>query len=370
MKAAGKTGISDGVSGKKVYLEALRLLAIIFILYQHQPAYNLFLVSSGPVWWFYAGLSVFTRMNVPMFFMISGALLLPKKEDLKTLFRKRILRHSLVILIFSLIYYILYCRREGLPGGSIGYAAWDFTARVFSNTVEGSEELWFLYAYLGFLLMLPFLRRIAESCTKKDFPYLAVLRLILCSLPPAINLLLRKLQLREFGFSEDFILPLVVFDTFFFTLFGFLLDQTEVSRFKRREWFSLILLLVFSILCPLLFTFLDRQMSGESTQNFIRQFDFVLAGSLFLLVKYLFSEVPAFRRKGLEKTVLFLGSLSFGVYLFDHLLKEVLWSSYYLNVEPYLPTILMSAGWILLSFTICGGAAWLLKKLPGIRSLL
>ena len=58
--------------GRTVYLEALRILAILFILFQHQPAYNLFLESKGAVWWLYAALAVFTRMNVPMFFMISG----------------------------------------------------------------------------------------------------------------------------------------------------------------------------------------------------------------------------------------------------------------------------------------------------------
>ena len=359
------------VQRKKVYLEALRILAILFILFQHQPACMLFIETQGPLWWLYASLSVFTRMNVPMFFMISGILLLGRQEDLKTLFRKRILRHTLVILIFSAIYYVLYRVKGGSSGMGLGRSVWEFICLAAANEVEGSRELWFLYAYLGFLFMLPFLRRIAAGAEKKDLWYLMALRFVLYSLLPTLNLLLQCAGMQQLSLSEDFILPFVMFDAFFFPLFGYLLDrQFIVSAFTKKQILLLLGVLLFSILNPVIFTYIQGQRFGEYTQNFIQKYDYLLAGALFLLFKFLFTEGAFSRREGIQKAVLFLGPLAFGIYLFDHLLKEVLWAPYYLKVEPLVPTLLMSAGWIVISFIICGAFTYFLKKIPGIRRLI
>ena len=356
---------------KKVYLEALRILAILFILYQHQPAYDLFLVSEGPLWWIYTALAVFTRMNVPVFFMISGILLLGREESFGTLLRKRVLRHVLVITIFSGIYFILFAARGGVSGMSAAGAVWTFLTQVFRNTVEGSKELWFLYAYLGFLLMLPFLRRIAASGDRKDLIYLLVLRFVLFSVLPSVNLFLQLSGLPTLQVSEDFTLPLVMLDAFFFPLYGFLLERTvRVEAFRGKQLLILFAVLLFAVLDPVLFTRYQGQRVGEYTQDFILKYNYLIAGALFLLVKYLFTRVRAFRKKGFQNVVVFLGPLTFGIYLFDHLLKELLWAPYYLNAERFLPTLLMSAGWILISFVLCGAFTFVLKKIPGIRKLI
>ena len=357
--------------GRTVYLEALRILAILFILFQHQPAYNLFLESKGAVWWLYAALAVFTRMNVPMFFMISGILLLGRQEDLKTLLKKRVLRHVLVILIFSAVYYVLYRVRGGSQGTGAGRSLWEFICLAAANKVEGSKELWFLYAYLGFLLMLPFLRKIAESSGKKELIYLTVFRFLLYSLCPVLNFILQLKGLPLLELSEDFMLPLVMLDAFFFPLYGFLLEKAfKPGALSGKQKWLLLAILLFAVIDPVIFTYLQGQRFGEYTQYFIQKYDYLLAGALFLLVRHLFTGTALSRKRGVQKTVLFLGPLTFGIYLFDHLLKEVLWGPYYLKVEPLVPTLLMSAGWILISFVLCGAFTFLLKKIPGIRRLI
>lgn len=65
---------------------------------------------------FYMSLSVITKINVPLLFMVSGALLLEKQEDILTVLRKRISRIGMVILLFSFGIYA-ECRVYALAQG-------------------------------------------------------------------------------------------------------------------------------------------------------------------------------------------------------------------------------------------------------------
>ena len=219
--------------------------------------------------------------------------------------------------------------------------------------------------------MLPFLRKIAESSGKKELIYLTVFRFLLYSLLPVLNFILQLKGLPLLELSEDFMLPLVMLDAFFFPLYGFLLEKAfKPGALSKKQKWLLLAVLLFAVIDPVIFTYLQGQRFGEYTQYFIQKYDYLLAGALFLLVRHLFTGTALSRKRGVQKTVLFLGPLTFGIYLFDHLLKEVLWGPYYLKVEPLVPTLLMSAGWILISFVLCGAFTFLLKKIPGIRRLI
>lgn len=85
---------------KRVYYEWMRLIACFFVIFNHLKGYVLFRNASGAKQLFYMSLSVITKINVPLFFMVSGALLLEKQEDIFTVLKKRVSRICLVILLF------------------------------------------------------------------------------------------------------------------------------------------------------------------------------------------------------------------------------------------------------------------------------
>ena len=89
-------------SGREIiYIEILRIIALYLVLFNHTGnyGYSLYMVSQESRYYpIYLFLSVITVCNVPIFFMISGALLLGKEESLRVLFRKRI-RKFLIVLI-------------------------------------------------------------------------------------------------------------------------------------------------------------------------------------------------------------------------------------------------------------------------------
>ena len=75
-------------TSKKVYFELIRIIAIGLVLFNHLSGYTLYQISSGPKQWVYMFFTMVTRINVPLFLMISGALLLRKDEEYPIVIKK------------------------------------------------------------------------------------------------------------------------------------------------------------------------------------------------------------------------------------------------------------------------------------------
>ena len=94
---------------KNIYLEAMRVIAIFFVIFNHTGSNGYTLFSQEPIgsgkFWIYLFISVFCKFSVPLFFAISGALMLEKQYDHKKLF-ERIMRIFIVLFVFSFAYYI------------------------------------------------------------------------------------------------------------------------------------------------------------------------------------------------------------------------------------------------------------------------
>jgi len=131
-------------------LEALRAMACVMVICIHVSnyycrGYGLGEVSNtsyiiSVVW------NSISRIAVPIFFMISGALLLEERIQLRKSF-KRVGRTMLTLLLWSGIYYV-----------------WNMIYRDRLYDVEMlleepvKKHLWFLYAIIGIYLILPFLQ--------------------------------------------------------------------------------------------------------------------------------------------------------------------------------------------------------------------
>ena len=66
---------------KEVYIEVLRIVAVFLVIFNHTDGYFLYYSNTeNPLtWWFSFLGSVLCRINVPLFVIISGALLLGKE---------------------------------------------------------------------------------------------------------------------------------------------------------------------------------------------------------------------------------------------------------------------------------------------------
>ena len=90
---------------RRVDLDVMRIIACFLVIFNHLPGYGLYGNADTEFKsWIYMFLTMITRINVPIFFMISGTLLLTdRQETYKTIITKRFLRILYVLLIFTAV---------------------------------------------------------------------------------------------------------------------------------------------------------------------------------------------------------------------------------------------------------------------------
>jgi surface polysaccharide O-acyltransferase-like enzyme len=100
------------------------------------------------------------RVCVPLFFMLSGYLLLPRSETLREFYSRRMLKILIPLVVWSLIYLSYYCI-------SLGHIC---TSSVIADLllVKGAYyHLWFLYPLISIYFVLPLLRLMIQPRTDK-----------------------------------------------------------------------------------------------------------------------------------------------------------------------------------------------------------
>ena len=210
----------------------MRVIACALVIFNHLPGYMLYSMTGGGKQFFYMCLTMITRINVPLFFMISGALLFRKDEDLITVFRKRILRIAGILILFELAIVAIQMYLSVTAGTGFEISVCSFLWGGLRNSLPGTEAYWYLYSYLGMLCVLPFLQRIAKGITKTEVISLVALHFITSSLIPMINICLAQRGMNtSIAINSNFSVPFAFEKAFFYTIIGYYLEyHVDMNR--------------------------------------------------------------------------------------------------------------------------------------------
>ena len=342
---------------RKSYLDVLRIFAAFLVVFNHTEGFHLFLsqAADGSVGsWLRVIISVFTTINIPIFFMVSGALLLGKDESYLELFRKRILRILIVLAVFSALIYIMR------DGGMI--FSMDFIRALLAGEITLSY--WFLFAYLGFLFSLPFLRKIGRNMTNKDFLFLVVLQFCLTSALPAYRYWCGAQDIQPVLILSDFQMPFSTMMILFYPLVGYHLSTDKfIKKFEAWHIACFLGVMAVSVGFASIITYHQGVHSGFS-QDYLSLFTNNCAIVVFLLARYVCecaSPSPLVR-----KVLSAVSGVTFGVYLLEPLLNFYLYYAYGSSVNRMLYSVL----WCFFSMFVCGAVTFLIKKIPVIGKLL
>ncbi|MDE6186209.1 MAG: acyltransferase [Lachnospiraceae bacterium] len=335
---------------KKLYLEVVRVIAVLLVIFNHTDGFVYYTVQGNIVTHLYSLiLAILCRMAVPLFFMVSGALLLGKEESLSELFRKRIARMLIVLAAVSVFYYLfdIIIGRIASPG------AGDFISRLLANEIR--DSFWFLYAYIGVLLLLPFFRKVVPFGNKKLVIYLIGLRVLTDLAVPLLNLGMGIAVSFDFGFVGDY---------YYYMLLGYYFDREEIEGLRKGKS---ILVLALLVVLSGMFTCGIKAFSGTYHAVALDFFIFLMAPVTFGMIK---SWLGGTTKSGkAEKWILAFGSCVFGIYLFDNFLRWQLLPVYLFLSEKTMG-IFANSVYVLLTFL--GGFiyTWILKRIPVIRRYL
>jgi surface polysaccharide O-acyltransferase-like enzyme len=161
---------------------------MVLMYHASTEPYNAQLLDSTQyfvLWWSQTIYQSFVILGVPLFVMLSGALLLqPSKtnEPIKVFLKKRLSRIGLAFLFWSVIYF-----------------AWNyfvnhqtFTANsVIQSFLSGGAyfQFWFIYLIMGLYLITPVLRIVVAHANRSLIRYLLMLWFIAASLIPLFHLI-------------------------------------------------------------------------------------------------------------------------------------------------------------------------------------
>lgn len=345
---------------RKIHMDILRIFAIVLVIYNHtnEKGYYLFSITENPVTYpFYMALSVLCAVAVPLFFMISGALLLGKEETLKTLFKKRIVRIALVILLFSFIQYVYKAVCVDWK-----FSLGDFFKRIISSPII--IPYWYLYAYLAYVIMLPFLRSIVKSLKAENYIYLFILYIVVSGLGPIFQFFL--------GIDNINLAVPMLETTIFFPLAGYYFENLLTDKYYCKKTIILgVVLGIVSVIVLCLLTWYRGLLIGEISEwgngLFITGLTVIPTFTIYMAIKWGCGLIN-FNVKA-EKILVTLSSLTFGIYLLEERFREGM-VNIDITLAPVIGWMPACFVWILFVFFCSGAVTFCLKKIPGIKRIL
>lgn len=286
-------------SGKILYLEMIRIIAIfsVILLHCNSPFFTDAHMFESKTWWLTNIVNAISRFGVPLFFMISGYLLLSSKtaDNIVAFYKKRFLKIVPPFLIWSFIY---YCNNYVMYHAPFTIS--DFL--ICMGTQNIVYHFWYLYTILFFYLLTPFIKKIINQCNEKQLYILLFIIILPTTICPVFNRLLQNWCLY---------FPMVIDGYWGFFLLGYLLGTYDLPKKYRQILYGI------AILCVLLAILgTDRTSSHDEIDIFYsggyQYHAFVISAAIFVFLKH---TVPAIKNKLLSNTITKLGNLSFGLYL-------------------------------------------------------
>ncbi len=343
------------INSREFFLDLLRIIACFFVIVNHTNS-DIFLSTTPQNLTWFVSLTYFfiSKIAVPIFFMISGYLLLSKIDSYKKCLQ-RIIRIVIALIGCGFIYAIYHTYYMN-PNPSFISAIKRF---LDVYIVLPSNALWYLYTYLGILFMLPFLQKMVSLMTKRDYYIFFTISGLFFSVLPILTHYNQQINV-----NANFQLPLfggyicMLFIGQYFSKFGIK---------KTRCGFCIAcVLFVAMVIFNVIATYFEYQKSSSSYLFFDnRTFFPILLQSV--CVFYLVSFVKAPEK--LAKIISYIGSCTFGIYLISDmnigLLKPIytMASSY---MHPFFAVIIFEICIFVVGLIVVA----LLKNIPFIKKVL
>lgn len=360
-----KKTVNAQKENKYIHLEIMRIIAIFFVIFNHTGLNGFFLFALEPVgsikFWIYLFFSVACKFSVPVFFAISGALLLGKKdESLGTIWKKRILKMVLLLITYSFINYIR----------AIAISSQPFNAKdLFTMIYNGSNDyLWYLYAYIGYLASLPFLRALVNNLETKYYYYMIAIALFFNGIIPVIE------QLCWAGkntLSINIKITWLITITVLYPCIGYFMQNK--FDIKKKTIMLLWILNIAGIVISCFMTYYKGQKIGffdeSESQMFHNSFVILNCMSIFTTIKYLCERIKF--PKLANKIILSVGACTFGIYLTHQLVLDLIPKELILVKMVCIGFNDLIAVFIvcfLVMFT-CYCITYILKKIPILKKL-
>jgi surface polysaccharide O-acyltransferase-like enzyme len=355
-------------------VDLIRTIAIILVILLHAsieatPNIDIMSPQGVQLWWASDIYNSLARSGVPLFVMLSGALLLqPIKvnESLKVFFKKRFNRIGLPMIFWGAAYFAwrYFVSSEALTSNSI-------IQGIFAGPYY---HFWYLYILIGLYLLTPLLRVIVTYAKWNIAKYLLVIWFVGTGIIPL------------FGLYQGISAQIAWFQETVFSLtglIGYFILGAYIAKMKIRPSISYLIFTV-SLIWTIMGTYIIIGTLGERYSQFFydaSSANVIITSVVFFLILTTFSHPktlpseaaePAIRVSHTTRIVQLISQNTLPIYLFHVMVLETLQKGYLgfkisvTTINPFIEIPAITA----IALLICLAVIVPLKRIPYVEKVL
>ena len=337
------------------YLDILRVIACLLVILIHTPIrqydtyYNTPSIAS-------AVYTVLVAVNCNLFFMITGALLLPVTRGGRAFVKRRLWVVLPPLAVWTVVYLLEHA-----------FLLHNFTPRLLTSILFHPVEglLWYVYVLVVIYVTLPLVSRCIDAIGKRGVEVVLVLWVLSSFIPYQHGIFMEASQWSHnmFGAFANY---------YGYVLLGYYLHHYGLPVFTRVHGWKWALLLALGIVAMPLLEFMVQGRFGitwqqhlDTVTNDISVNNIAMATLIFVVVQHFAPE--RYDRKAHPAVATWCPVVSrctFGIYLSQMIiLRQVVWplTQSWFGTAPIVVDCLVSG---LLAFLVCLLLTLLLRMLP------
>lgn len=326
------------------YLDFIKVLAMFMVVFNH--THNIISSQNMIVFIIHYFLFYFSKCAVPLFFMISGALLIGRNDSYKKIV-KRIIRVVIPMILIFLIWVLL-------------------NKKFYFDSSFFPYWLWYLMALIAVYLFLPFINKMIKNLENKDYKIFFFIFLIIPSIFYTIDIIYDICIQKQSIFNNELINNLITMPIAYFML-GYYLNNKIITK-KMKNCGIILLLVVLSIETLIAVMLKRNNMMFFFLDNYKSVFVSLMSPTLFIIVKYYFKNYT--KKNEFSMLVSNLANNSFLIYLFHVIVIKLL------LLTPFFKELVkfnsLEAAFVIVVITICllDIMFTILKHIPILKNVL
>jgi len=283
------------------WINNLRLIALyaVIILHCTSPLLMQYGKASASDWWTADLFNAAVRFAVPVFVMVTGALLLHREYEIGDFLKRRLTRVVAPFLFWSLVYVWYSWYNEEI---SFGNDAWANIKQVLHLLKYGSAyHLWYVYMLIGLYFFIPVISKFVRNASEKEILYfLIVWMAVMLFTQPYLSRYNPAVDMHYFaGYAGYLVL-------------GHYLAFKDFNVKHLRLW--MIILFIFSIALIAAGSWMiipNPKWTGTTFYEPVNPAVVILSASIFIVVKLTLPKVPPIVTRIRD----FAGRYNYGIYL-------------------------------------------------------
>lgn len=317
-----------------LYLDLIRILACTMIVLMHSPMPQL-----GTSSYVLSTVSFLTAPGIGLFFMVSGALLLPVKTSYTGFIKHRLSKILLPTLFWTFIYLIIQICYGDIALDSI-------PKKIFSIpfSVQGHSILWFMYTLIGLYILAPIISPWLKNASKKNLELILMIWGVTLLFP-----FLKEIITVNNSESGTF---------YYFSGYAgyFLIGYYLKNHINNQNIFLILALIVIPILIAIYCKLANLDVDFYQMFWYLSILVTMMAIGWFMLIK------KTFENKKAVNLITTFSNCSFGVYLIHiFIMRYFLWNLDFISAHGGLIQIILTT---ILTLGISYLLVFMISKLP------